>query len=120
MCLLKLGGTWLDGCRQLAAYDENPAYRRLSWLQRKRLDHRVVVILLATQSFWRATFFVAVATVCMHVITWHLDLTGAPRDALRSLPLLAAFPILAGARKRILRSQLRNREVPHRQVGADV
>jgi len=106
---------WLDHYSRLAAYDRVPGYRRLSWRERKRLDHAVVVMLICAPSFWRAVFWVGVMTVLMYVVSWQRDLVGAPRDLLRALPLISTFPALAAARRRNLRTLLHNRDGDHGQ-----
>jgi len=105
---------WRVVCRQLT-YDRIPGYRRLSWSERKRLDHAVACHLLGRRAFWRSVFGIAVATVLMYVVTWENDSVGARRDLLRALPLMASFPALAASRRKIIRALLRNRDADHGQ-----
>ncbi|MFQ5636109.1 MAG: hypothetical protein ACE5G3_12370 [Gammaproteobacteria bacterium] len=118
MTLRNLFADWLDGCRHLLAYDRSPRYRRLPWIDRKLIDHRVAAGLLCSAPFRRALFLVCAATVGMHVIAWRLDLVGAPRDLLRAVPLMLSIPWLASARRRRILALLRFRETPHRQTEA--
>jgi len=106
---------WLEQFLRLVDYDRIPEYRRLSWCERKYLDHAVVVMLISAPSFWRAVFWVGVMTVLMYVVSWHRDLVGAPRDLLRALPLIMSFPALAAARRRNMRTLLCNRDGDHGQ-----
>jgi len=112
--------SWLDGCRLLAAYDKIPGYRRMRWLERKRLDCQAVAMLLRSPLFWRSAFWIGVANLAIHSLAWHLDLAGAARDLLRAMPLLLAFPWLMSARRDRIRRLLRNRDLAHRQLGPDM
>ena len=77
-------------------------------------------MLLRSPSFWRGAFWIGVMNVTMHVLAWRYDLAGAARDLLRALPLLIAFPWLLSARRRYIRTLLRNRDLAHRQAGGDM
>ena len=110
---------WKDGCRHLLAYDNIPGYQRLSWIGRKRIDHQAAIAILFSPAFWRAAFLVGVMTMAMHVLTWHLDLTGAMRDLFRALPLLLSMPWVASARRKKVFALLDFRDRAHRQTGRD-
>jgi len=110
---------WLDACKRLVAYDRVPGYRRLSWWDRKGIEHAAFVKLLSAPSFWRAFFWVGVATALMYIVSWERDLVGAPRDLLRALPLSASFPALVAARRKNLRLLLLNRDADHGQASTN-
>jgi len=120
MRLPSVARSWIGGCRCLAAYDNIPGYRRLRWLERKRLDCQAIAMLPRSRSFWRGVVWIGVANLAMHSLAWHLDLVGAARDLLRALPFLLVFPWLASARLACMRTLLRNRDLAHRQVGRNM
>jgi len=120
MTLRDAGRNWFAGCRSLWSYDNIPGYRRLSWPQRKRLDHLVALALLRTANFWRGAFAVAVAVVLAHVVAWRFDLDAAPRELLRACPILLSLPWLLAARRQKIREYLRIRELPHRHAGRNM
>jgi hypothetical protein len=112
--------SWLEGCRHLLTYDNFPGYRRLAWIERKRIDIAAATSLVCSKLFWRGAFWAAAATLLMHLLTWRYDLVGARRDMLRAIPLLVCLPLVAHARQKCVRMLLRFRDMPHRQSGDDV
>ena len=111
---------WTSGCRYLLTYDNLPGYRRLSWLDRKRVDIVVVVTLLRSRAFLRGAFCIGVATVVAYIVTWRCDMYGAGRDLLRVAPILFSLPWIAMARRKYVASILRFRDLIHRQPQADM
>ena len=97
---------WLKGWSELSGYDDVPGYRGLSWTARKKLDHLALWRGLCSEGFWRALFIVIVFCMIARILTWHWDLSGWPRDLLRSVPIMLALPWLAAARKRHIQSLL--------------
>jgi hypothetical protein len=112
--------SWVSGCRYLLTYDNLPGYRRLSWLDRKRVDIAVVFTLLRSRVFLRGVFYIGVATVVAYVVTWSYDMHGAGRDLLRVAPILFSLPWIATARRKYVASILRFRDLIHRQPQTDM
>lgn len=112
---------WLDGCRDLLAYHRIPGYRRLSLLERKRLDLRFVLLLILSHSFWRGVFAVGVATTLIHVLIWRNEIGAPYGDVLRTLPILFFLPWIMSARRKKIVSQIRFRfrETAHRHTRPD-
>ena len=88
------------GWRDLARYRRIPGYRNLSWIQRKRLDHLALWHALRAGWFWRILLWLFAGLELSWLLIWMLDLAGAARDLVRSLPFVAAIPALAAGRRR--------------------
>jgi hypothetical protein len=112
--------SWVSGCRYLLTYDNLPGYRRLSWLDRKRVDIAAAFILFRSRAFLRGAFYTSVAMVVAYVVTWRYDMYGAGRDLLRVAPILLSLPWIATARRKHILSILRFRDLIHRQPQTDM
>ena len=87
MSLRILATNWVDGCRLLITYQDVPGYRRLSWYERKRLDHLVAAAIFCSKPFWHGAFALAVVVFGMHVVVWCNDLAGPVADVIRGVPV---------------------------------
>jgi len=110
---------WLHGCRDLLAYDRIPGYRRLPWLERKRLDLRFILSLILSHSFWRGAFGVGVASTLVHVLIWRADIGAPQADMLRTVPIFFSVPWIMSARRKKIVLLIRFREAAHRQTRRD-
>jgi len=73
---------------------------------------RMLVAVLTDVLFWGVLAIAVAGWLGALIITWELDMTGWRRDLLRSLPVLAILPAVAGLRKHHRRTILKAATLP--------
>ncbi len=91
--------SWLSGWRDFFNFASVSGYRDCEWLERKRIDHIALWLLLGSSQFRCAVLLLIAVQILVMSAAWHFDLGGWPRDLLRCAPALLAVPWFAAARK---------------------
>ena len=99
----------IRGYMCLLRHRDIPGYRHLPVHRRVILDHRALWRWMRTAHFWRILLHLTALILAIEVICMELEIEGAKRTFLRSLPPLGAVPLVALARFRHLRAILRER-----------
>lgn len=86
--------------RKWFAAGDARGYRKLSFLERRVIGHRVFWRQLRSRMFWRAVFVFLCLSTVLQIISWQHDLQGLQRDLLLCLPALLWAPFVAVARHR--------------------
>ena len=90
------------GVRAFFFHRDIDGYRRLSFLQRKRLDMLAMRHGLATAGFWKAVLIVCALLLALETVLLTFDVQDWRADLARFLPLAIVAPWVAAARRRLI------------------